>query len=99
MERLCREAFTRCSIQVLDAHAKNDIERAWKKCYRTINRASKPALSWEANKAQSMYLFKRKFKGEFSVAQLYPCQEGSSRAEIFHLAHESREDRVAENDR
>lgn len=99
MVRLCRGAFTRCSIQVLDTHAKNNIERAWKEGYRTINGVSKPALSWEANKAQSMYLFKRKFKGEFSMAQVYPCQEGSSKAEIFHLTHESREDRVAENGR
>lgn len=55
MVRLCREAFTRCSIQVLDAHAKNDIERAWKEGYRTINKVSKPDLSWEADKAHSMY--------------------------------------------
>lgn len=27
-------AFTSCSIQVLDAHAKNYIERAWKKIIR-----------------------------------------------------------------
>lgn len=97
MVRLCHEAFTRCSIQVLDTHAKNDIKRTWKEGYRAINRVSKPALLWEANKAQSTYLFKRKFKGEFSVPQLYPCQEESSRAEIFHLAHESREDGVARN--
>lgn len=82
----------------LSAHAKNYIERAWKEGYGTITRVSKPALSWEANKAQSMYLFKRKFKGEFSVAQLYPCQEGSSRAEIFHLAHEGREDGVVDEE-
>lgn len=33
------------------------------------------------------------------MAQLYPCQEGSSRAEIFHLAHESGEDGVTEKGR
>lgn len=62
----------------LNAHAKNYIERALKEGYRTINRVSKPASSWEANKAQSVYLFRKRFKGQFSVAL---CQEGSSRAE------------------
>lgn len=78
MVRLGCEAFTRFSIQVLDAHARNDIERAWREDYRTVNRVSKPASSWKANKAQSVYLFRKKFKGQFSVAL---CQERRSRAE------------------
>ena len=96
MVRLGREAFTRCSIRVLDAHAKNYIERAWKEGYRTINRVSKP-MKHNQCVVCSSNLFKRKFRGDFSVAQLYPSQEGSSRAESFHLAHESRKDGVAKN--
>lgn len=55
------------------------MEGAGNKCYRAIDRISKPALSWEASEAQLLYLFEGKFKSGLSMAQLYHVKKEAER--------------------